>query len=124
LFAAVHDPVADAPEFSGVGQRTGFPQDRGDELKSLAVTGNRESPDRFYHLDPARSQGMAEVAARFADLFDASGGQHRFVPHVEQLVFDGRAAGVEYQNFHGLFLGNYSTKTKKPTETFQQTVKP
>jgi hypothetical protein len=47
---------------------------------------------------------MGKPALGLADLLQNTGCQHGPGGHVEELVFDGGAAGVDHQNFHNFSL--------------------
>ena len=68
-----------------------------------------------FHLVGRRARLLVGDGAAGADAFTVALGQHMARVHIKQLIFQGRAAGVDHQNFHGSTLHYlYSNFSNRP----------
>ena len=60
----------------------------------------------FIGLSPGH--GMLKIAARDPNAVAHALGKQRLIRHVDQLVLNRRAAGVDHQNFHAVYSSSSS----------------
>ena len=99
-FSTVYNSVTDSEQFGRILQSTGFPHGIGDEPEAVTMIGNRLIGYFLIEVTAVSPHAMGQPARGFSDPFEDTGSEHEAGVHCEELIFDGRAARVDDEDFH------------------------
>ena len=101
-FAAVQHAVPDGVDFALVFDNAllGIGEQGDDQLHGVHMGLELRLADEFFFLVRIRGDFVGQATAPLADAFGQTGAEHAAVVHFQQLVFAGRRARVDDQNFH------------------------
>ncbi len=100
LFAAVNDSMSDADELAAIFRYTAVAEQAHDSVEGGGVIPERAVGDLFVERPRRIPLSVNESAARLADPLCGSVRQQGALAHLEELILDRRASGVENQNPH------------------------
>jgi hypothetical protein len=99
-FTPMNNAVANAGQFGHIAKRPGFFENGVDQIKPLPVIGNGGFFFDLFEAVAVDEGLVGQAAVGLADFFQQAGRQDGPIPHIKNLVFDRRTAGIDDHDFH------------------------